>query len=166
MKHDATNQTLPGPETYFVGDNDRRPWGSWRVTRTGRMAQDKEFCEKLIVVNPGKILSLQSHELRCETWTVLHGTLIAIVDAHCLALHPGQSVHIPVRAVHTMANPGDEPCLVQERQEGICRESDITRYLDSYGRSTVHGDDERIRSCVSRYHWIAGLVERKENCHA
>jgi len=40
-------------------------------------------------------------------------------------------------AVHSMANLGERPCIVKEKQTGICLEDDIIRYLDAYGRSTA-----------------------------
>ena len=46
---------------YTVGDSDTRPWGSYTVVAVGVNEGGEEFCEKEIVVNPGHILSLQSH---------------------------------------------------------------------------------------------------------
>jgi mannose-6-phosphate isomerase-like protein (cupin superfamily) len=124
----------PAFSPYSVGDRDRRPWGDYVVTGVGFNGDGEEYCEKEITVNPGQALSLQSHDHRRETWTVRKGVLTAIVDGHRIDLKAGQSVVIPQGSLHCMANLGGEPCLVAERQEGMCREDDIRRYSDAYGR--------------------------------
>ena len=121
---------------YSVNDQDARPWGHYIVTDVGETAEGEEFCEKQIVIKPWNILSLQSHELRRETWTVKKGKLIALVDGCRLEAGPGETVDVPVRSVHCMANLSDEACIVHERQEGVCREDDIRRYVDAYNRMT------------------------------
>jgi mannose-6-phosphate isomerase-like protein (cupin superfamily) len=117
---------------YKVGDHDTRPWGSYRVTAVG-----DGFCEKEIIVKPHQILSLQSHDHRKEKWTVTTGRLTALVDNSVHALNSGQSVDIPLGAMHCMANATDSDVIVHERQEGNCSESDIHRYADAYGRGTA-----------------------------
>ena len=120
---------------YKIGDHDERPWGSYVVTAVGH-AGGEEYCEKEITVRPGQILSLQSHELRREHWRVEKGTLTVVLDGERLTLNAGEDVRIPLRGVHCMANLGKVPCVVHERQEGVCREEDIRRYVDAYGRAT------------------------------
>ena len=117
-------------ENYTVGDHDTRPWGSYRVTAVGA-----DFCEKEIIVKPRQILSLQSHDHRAETWTVVRGPLTALVNDQIHTLPTGRSVKIPLGALHCMANMTNEDVVVHERQEGQCRENDIHRYHDAYGRS-------------------------------
>ncbi len=120
---------------YKIGDGETRPWGSYEVTAFGDLEAGKEFCEKLITVRPGQILSLQSHELRSEAWRVEAGTLTVILDDTRHTLTAGQSILIPQGSLHAMANLTDGNCVVFERQEGICREADIQRFHDAYGRS-------------------------------
>lgn len=123
-------------QEYHAGDQDTRPWGHYIVTAVGRTPEGEEYCEKEITVKPWNILSLQSHELRRETWTVKRGTLTALVDGCRIELRPGESVEIPQKSIHCMANLSDEDCVVHERQTGTCRESDIRRYIDAYNRAT------------------------------
>jgi mannose-6-phosphate isomerase-like protein (cupin superfamily) len=147
QKIQGISQPVPG---YHVGEYGRRPWGSWVVTRVSDSPDGgRNLCEKIIVVDPGNILSLQSHELRCETWTVLDGILIAIVDGECSTLHCGHSMEIPAGTIHSMANPGEFPCIVKELQTGICMESDITRYKDIYGRLTSESGEAHIINIYS-----------------
>lgn len=122
---------------YSIGESDTRPWGKWEVlalgTENGPNGHE-EICIKKITVNPGGILSLQSHKLRREEWTVLEGMLEVTRDNEILNLQAGDSVEIPCGAVHRMANRSNTPVTVKEIQRGVCREDDIVRYEDAYGR--------------------------------
>jgi len=122
---------MPG---YRPGEKDTRPWGMWEVLETGH-ENGEEFCIKRITVNPGGVLSLQSHKLRRENWTLESGTLEVTRDKEIITLTPGQNIDIPLGAVHRMANRSDTPAIVREIQRGICREDDIIRYEDIYGRT-------------------------------
>lgn len=156
-----TSQTASGAmEVYKVGDGDTRPWGSYVVTAVGTNGAGEEYCEKDITVLPGKILSLQSHEMRRETWTVKKGHLTVIRDGEILKLKEGEDVHLPVKSIHSMANLGDTECVVHELQEGTCREEDITRYVDSYGRGTDASGNDAIASSIAAYARIAAQIEK------
>ena len=123
--------SLPG---YRPGESDTRPWGLWEVLETGR-DKGEDYCIKRITVNPGGVLSLQSHNARREDWTVVSGTLEVTRDDDIIVLQAGESIHIPQGAKHRMANRTDTPTVVTEIQRGVCREDDIIRYDDIYGRS-------------------------------
>jgi mannose-6-phosphate isomerase len=138
-------------QAYKPGDSDQRPWGGYVVTGVGANAKGEEYCDKDITVNPGQILSLQSHALRREHWKVLNGTLTVILDDKVVTLQKGQDIVIPQGAIHAMANLSQSPVVVQERQEGICREEDIVRYLDAYGRSSPYTPDPRTQGSVAAY---------------
>lgn len=110
---------------------ERRPWGSFQV-----LQESEGFKVKEIIVEPGAILSLQSHKYRAEHWTVVRGVARVTVDDQVMDLQPNQSVHIPLGAVHRMANPGSVPMHLIEVQCGsYTGEDDIIRYEDAYGRS-------------------------------
>ena len=121
--------------SYKVGDGETRPWGAYEVTACGSLGGDKEFCEKRITVLAGQILSLQSHALRGEVWRVESGVLTVILNDSRRDLEAGETIDIPLGSLHAMANLTDRDCVVFERQEGVCRESDIRRFYDAYGRS-------------------------------
>jgi mannose-6-phosphate isomerase-like protein (cupin superfamily) len=121
-------------QAYTIGESDTRPWGTWEVLDLGTK-DGEEFCVKKITVNPGGVLSLQSHQLRREEWTVLEGLLEVTRDKEILNLKAGDYVEIPQGAVHRMANRSDAPAVVKEIQRGVCREDDIERFEDIYGRS-------------------------------
>lgn len=147
-------------QEYKIGDTDTRPWGSYKVTDVG-MSGAEEFCEKEITVLPRHVLSLQSHDFRREIWRVVSGTLTVIVDDRRLTLNAGEEVDVPLGAIHCMANVGNAPCVVFERQQGRCREEDIHRFADAYGRAgeEVTGDvgQKSLALYQSLLHDIQGI---------
>lgn len=147
---------------YRVGDNDTRPWGEYIVTAVGVNGKGEEYCEKKITIKPGQILSLQSHDQRREYWRVTAGTLTVLLDGKRMELEEGRSVEIPLRGIHCMANLGNAPCVVFERQEGICREADIKRYVDAYGRAAAGGDDPKIAESVKVYQAILSEISKSK----
>jgi hypothetical protein len=58
-----------------------------------------------------------------------------------------------------MANLGKDSCIVREIQAGICREEDIARYMDAYGRGTA--DDPRAASSLAVYQQILTELKKK-----
>ena len=146
--------------TYQVGDEDIRPWGHYVVTSIGVTANDEGYCEKIITVKPGQVLSLQSHEQRRETWIVKKGTLTALRDAQRFEIFPRESIHIPTGSIHCMGNLGKNDCVVKERQEGICREEDIKRYMDAYNRSTVTLVSPEVKENLTAYLSILADIEK------
>jgi mannose-6-phosphate isomerase-like protein (cupin superfamily) len=145
---------------YQVGDRDSRPWGEYEVTAVGTN-DNAEFCEKCIIVQPNNILSLQSHDLRRETWGVLDGELTVILNDRLVTLRPGEEIFIPQSSIHAMANLSDRPCKVFERQEGICREEDIKRYLDAYGRDVAESEDPNVRASLANYRKVLDIIQER-----
>ena len=107
-----------------------RPWGFYTVT-----AQGDGFLSKLIHVNPKQKLSLQSHNHRSEHWVVMSGKAKVILDSTEYILDKGNSIDIPLKAIHSLQNPFDTDLEIIEAQLGdLLREDDIIRYEDMYGR--------------------------------
>ena len=110
---------------------DHRPWG-WFET----LVIKGRFQVKRIFVKPGGALSLQSHHHRSEHWIVVEGTAKVTVDEQIKLVTEGQSIYIPLGAVHRMENPGKVPMVLIEVQTGAyLGEDDIIRYEDIYSRS-------------------------------
>lgn len=108
-----------------------RPWGFYTVLNQG-----KGFLTKLIHVGSGQKLSVQSHEHRSEHWVVLSGTAKVVLDDIEHILATGNSIDIPVKAVHSLQNPYDTELEIVEVQLGeLLIEDDIVRYEDIYGRA-------------------------------
>ena len=110
---------------------DHRPWGYFESLVIG-----ERFQVKRIHVLPGAALSLQSHRHRSEHWIVVEGTARVTVDGNISLLTEGQSIHIPLGAMHRMQNPGTVPMELIEVQTGdYLGEDDIIRYEDLYARA-------------------------------
>lgn len=110
---------------------DYRPWGWFESLVTG-----PRFQVKRIVVNPGGLLSLQSHHHRAEHWIVVEGTAKVTIDETEKLVSENQSIYIPLGAVHRMENPGKLPMVLIEVQTGgYLGEDDIIRYQDAYARN-------------------------------
>ncbi len=107
-----------------------RPWGHYTV-----IAYGKGFLTKIIHVNPGQKLSVQSHNHRSEHWVVLTGMAKVSLESKEMILSPEHSIDIPVKAIHSLENPYDEDLEIIEVQKGdLLSEDDIIRYADIYGR--------------------------------
>lgn len=127
---------------YKIGEYVERPWGSYRVLDVGR-----NYCKKEIIVQPKQILSLQSHQYRKEHWEVKSGSIDVMVDNNVISLSVGDCVDIPVGVLHCMVNNSTDECVIEEMQVGICKEDDIIRYADNYGRSN-------IEECINTYNGL------------
>ena len=107
-----------------------RPWGFYTV-----IAEGKGFQTKIIHVNPGQKLSVQSHNYRSEHWVVLSGMAKVVLEGKDRILSPGHSIDSAVKAIHSLQNPFEEDLEIIEIQKGdILSEDDIVRYEDMYGR--------------------------------
>ena len=115
-----------------------RPWGHYDVVHSG-----EGFKIKLIVVNPGQMLSLQMHHHRAEHWTVVRGTARVIRGDEAFIVSENQSTYIPPRVKHRLENPETLPLELVEVQSGpYLGEDDIVRFEDAYGRVEPHSHPE------------------------
>ena len=109
---------------------DHRPWGWFESLALGERFQVKRIC-----VKPGAALSLQSHNHRSEHWIVVEGTAKVTIDDEVNLVSEGQSIYVPLGAVHRMENPGKLLMVLIEVQIGTyLGEDDIIRYEDVYSR--------------------------------
>ncbi len=116
--------------THLVHKTVYRPWGFYTV-----IAQGEGFLTKIIHVNTGQKLSVQSHNFRSEHWVVLSGTAKVVLEGKELMLSAGHSVDIPLKAIHSLQNPYEHDLEIIEVQKGDpLIEEDIIRYEDMYGR--------------------------------
>ena len=109
-----------------------RPWGFYKTTVLNDFYQ-----AKVITVNPGGQLSLQSHKHREEHWIVVHGNGTVQLDQSVIRVGCGSTVFIPKGAKHRLINIDEaETLIVTEVQIGdYLGEDDIIRYADVYGRA-------------------------------
>lgn len=109
---------------------DRRPWGFYEV-----LSDTDDHKVKRITVNPGKRLSLQSHNRRSEHWIIVSGKGVVTLNNNNYELGEGASIDIRKGVAHRIANPGDSPLVFIEIQMGdYFGEDDIIRLEDDFGR--------------------------------
>ena len=109
---------------------DHRPWG-WFES----LSISDKFQVKRIKVNPGAALSLQSHKYRSEHWVVVEGSAKVTINENTKLLSTGESIYVPLGAVHRLENPELKPLVIIEIQTGsYFGEDDIIRYSDIYNR--------------------------------
>jgi glycosyltransferase involved in cell wall biosynthesis/quercetin dioxygenase-like cupin family protein len=109
---------------------DRRPWGHYEI-----VSDFPDHKVKRIVVYPGKRLSLQSHQRRRESWTIVQGHAVVTRNDEQIPLRPGDSVQISKDAKHRILNPGSSDVVFVEVQTGeYFGEDDIERFEDDFGR--------------------------------
>jgi mannose-6-phosphate isomerase-like protein (cupin superfamily) len=117
-----------------MGDGERegsRPWGFYEVLSDDRA----DHKVKRITVWPGKRLSLQYHRRRAEHWIVVAGRALVTVNGNEVVLSPGQSIDVPLRALHRVESTSDVPLVFIEVQQGeYFGEDDIVRVEDDFGR--------------------------------
>tara|TARA_B100001093_G_scaffold464124_1_gene480750 strand:+ start:4529 stop:5962 length:1434 start_codon:yes stop_codon:yes gene_type:complete len=110
---------------------DHRPWGWFESLALGDRFQVKRIC-----VKPGAALSLQSHKQRSEHWIVVEGTAKVTIDNEIKLVTEGQSVYVPLGAMHRIENANETLMVLIEVQIGsYLGEDDIVRYEDQYLRS-------------------------------
>jgi len=115
---------------YKIGENDIRPWGSWKIIDMGKC-----FVVKQITVTPGGCLSLQRHKHRAEHWAVVQGVATVTLDGTIVTLEKDRHVYIPKKSWHRVENQSDQLLMFIEIQTGdILDENDIERKEDKYGR--------------------------------
>lgn len=135
---------LGGAAGYVTGIEIEKDWGLNSVldAQMGDTAGVLEGAEedvviKSITVYPYKMLSLQRHRGRAETWEVESGTLTVILDGQLLTVQAGEKIELPKGSVHCMINAHHEKVVVKETQRGFCREADNVRLIDMDNRATV-----------------------------
>ncbi len=118
-------------------DYGQRPWGGWRTLISAEESQelDASFQVKLLRLDAGKRISLQTHAHRSEHWYVVRGSGKATLARHVRPFREGEFLDIQPGDIHRLENDGKVPLLVIEVQRGgYLGEDDIVRLEDDYGR--------------------------------
>jgi mannose-1-phosphate guanylyltransferase/mannose-6-phosphate isomerase len=111
-------------------ERENRPWG-WFET----IAKGKTFHAKILHVQPGGVLSLQSHKHRSEHWVVVSGVATVVRNEDEITLNAKESIYIHVGDKHQLRNETAENLKIIEVQTGdYFGEDDIIRYSDVYKR--------------------------------
>jgi len=121
-------------EVYRAPRQDK-PWGHEQIFA----AQDGKYVGKIIYMNAGQSLSLQYHEHKEETISLISGTAEIqygpvggeLTDA---MFGPGDTIHLPARAVHRVTAVTDIVFAEASTAPPGWRE-DVVRLQDAYGRA-------------------------------
>ncbi len=115
----------------FSGDKkyEQRPWGEFKI-----LLDEPNVKVKKITVKPNQKLSLQLHRLRDEWWKIILGKAEIQINENKFEADRRDTVVIKRYEVHTVKNIGKEDLVFVEVQTGVCREDDIVRLEDDYGR--------------------------------
>ena len=115
----------PREEIFVV----ERPWGQFQ-----QFVSIEAVTVKIITVEPGHRLSLQTHDHRGEMWQILDVPIEVSVGERTWSAEPGETVWVPRSTVHRMANKSDQAGRLLEIAFGELDEADIERLEDDYAR--------------------------------
>ena len=118
----------------YQAPRQEKPWGHEQIFA----AVDGMYVGKIIYVNVGQSLSLQYHEHKDETISVISG--LADIEYGPVGgeritrqFGPGDTIHIPVRNVHRITAVSDLVFAEASNAPAGWRE-DVVRLEDKYGR--------------------------------
>lgn len=114
-------------------DVQERPWGGWKIVHEegeGMLSR----AVKVLMVNPGCMLSLQSHRYRTEFWVPLQSGLVAYNGDEATYLKAFEPYTVHRGSAHRLINPSSQDISVVEIIVGKYDEEDIVRLHDAYGR--------------------------------
>lgn len=113
-----------------MGQKVITPWGWWKV-----LSQKPGYKLKALYINAGHRTSLQRHKYRTERWQVICGVGSVYVKDRTSRVRIGDVMTIPRGIVHRISAAPSSNLLILETQLGRCRENDIKRLEDDYGRA-------------------------------
>ncbi len=121
---------VPPPPAGSLPRRVDKPWGYELV-----WAHAEQYVGKIIVIETGKRLSLQHHEVKDEWIHVLDGRLALTLetddgDLEIQELGPGEGAHVAVRRVHRFE--AIETCTLIEVSTPEL--NDVVRLEDDFGR--------------------------------
>lgn len=96
---------------------EERRWGWYRVLEYVKYEEGNEVLTKRIGINAGSNLSYQIHFKRTETWTILKGDGILLLEGKPSHLRTGDTITIPLGKKHALKAITDMEIL--EVQSGI-----------------------------------------------
>ena len=109
-----------------------RPWGWYTVL--GEPDHEPVAAVKLLWVEPGEMLSLQTHRLRRERWIPISYGLGAVIGDQEIELMRGRAYVINMGVPHRLFDMRGSGGNVIEVMYGTYDEDDIIRLNDIYDR--------------------------------
>jgi mannose-6-phosphate isomerase-like protein (cupin superfamily) len=129
-----TMATAPYGEMLTTPRQDK-PWGHEIIFATG----ENSYVGKLITVRAGQALSLQYHQAKDETISVLSGEAQlehgpTVDDLRTRIMGPGHTVHLPPKVLHRFTAITDVQ-FVEVSTAALGWRDDVVRLSDRYGRT-------------------------------
>jgi mannose-6-phosphate isomerase-like protein (cupin superfamily) len=160
-QHDypAKNMTEPDHHVFSIDPHARRidkPWGYEILLTPG----DVPYTAKLIHVTAGKRLSLQLHDTKVETQTLVAGRCTLVLEGadgelHAIDMRPGVGYHVAVGQRHRLWADTNEDATVFEASTP---EAGTTlRLEDDYARPH---ETEQIRKAERAAHFANDFRRR------
>ena len=127
--------TTDAHATIYRAQEQRKPWGYEQIFA----AHEGKYIGKIIHVTAGQSLSLQYHEHKEETISLISGEAdiqYGPLDGELTVRRfvPGDTIHLPPRAVHRVTAITDIVFAEASTAPAGWRE-DVVRLEDAYGRS-------------------------------
>lgn len=110
-------------------EKEERPWGNFE-----RFTLNETTTVKILMLNAGESLSLQTHERRDEFGRVIKGSGIVRIGEKNIEIREGDTFFIPRHSEHR-AIGGPEGLAYLEISFGDFDEDDEKRLEDNYGRA-------------------------------
>lgn len=132
----STAPPVEAPEAEVIATVQQvKPWGHELIFADGSQG----YVGKIIHVKAGRALSLQLHNRKDETLTVVDGEVLfesgaGVDDLVPTTLLPGDTVHIPAGALHRITAVTDVR-IVEVSTAGPGWRDDVVRLADEYGRT-------------------------------
>lgn len=120
---------MGGMEGLSNYEKEIRPWGNFE-----RFTLNESSTVKIVTVNSGEAISLQTHEHRDEFWRVLSGSGTITLDQIDYDAKAGETYFSKRGTKHRVAG-GPDGLSFLEIAFGEFDEKDITRLEDRYGRA-------------------------------
>jgi len=109
-------------------EREERPWGNFE-----RFTLNEQTTVKILTINPGESVSLQTHEHRDEFWRIIRGSGAVRIGETQHEARVGDTFWCARGSKHKIEG-GPEGIQWLEISFGAFDESDITRLEDKYGR--------------------------------
>ena len=109
-----------------------KPWGCEYI-----WAECESYIGKTMVIKPGHRMSLQYHEQKEETVTVIEGVLRiwnSELENQYIDLQVGESFHVNPKQVHRFGCPPLQPCPTKIVEVSTPFLEDVVRIKDDYSR--------------------------------
>lgn len=81
---------------------EERRWGTYRVLDDKQLSDGIWSLTKLMIIEPGRNISYQRHLHRSETWTVIDGEGLFVLNGKARKVGRGDVVRIPCGDLHTI----------------------------------------------------------------